>query len=656
MLLPLVILLAYGIAYGIAALGGGLLIFDDHPGQLFRLWHALSRGLLPWEWNPDWWAGYPELQFYPPGYVYLGAALRILTLGAISTEAIYQVLLWIIYLLPGLAAFWLLARLLPNPWFALPTAFVVLTLSAGSLSGVEGGVRIGMIAARLGLGLLPLLALSLHRWQERGGKRPPWAVPLLAAVIISHPAHAPAAMLVVLLAALTGPARQTITRRLGQAAWVLVLGVAFTGFWMIPLIGHIEYALPLAWGEFSFGRLGREIFGRPVLSLAAVAYTAGIVLALSSERISRQARALLGLLPALLLALALDAFVIEPLGFRWLPSDRLVDSVFLALLLGAGIGIGWFLETGAGRLKAPGWAMALPLTAALFLLPSGGGEPDLTLWPRSGQWPKAGETIAGQGVDQLWEALRRTPPGRTLFIRSAVPLEQGQEWYRPHTHILSLTPITTRREIINGTFTHPSPIAGLIYHGSATPGSIRQLVETLDGKRLFGQPIESLGLETFAFLADRLRISAIVAQREDLGHLRFLEGEQAFDPPRAIGHFLLYIRKEPLSTPEPLTLRRFRITLLEHPGGWAPIGTAYYPLWEAEWVNGRLPLRRDEWGLIEVEAPPGKRVQVDLIYREGPWERIGMVVSGLAVILWAATAWWMAPTQEKASGRRETRL
>lgn len=651
-LFPLAILLAYGLAFAFSALGGGLLVADDHPGQLFRLHHALSRGLLPWEWNPDWWAGYPELQFYPPGYVYLGAALRILTLGALSHDTIYQILLWIIYVLPGVTTFWLLARILPSPWPALPTAFIVLTLSSGSLSGVEGGLRTGMVAARLGLGLLPLLALSLHRWQEHGGKRPAWAAFLLASVILAHPAHAPAAVLIVLLAALFGPPRRSFGRRLGQAGWILAVGTAFTGFWAIPLLGRIEYARPLAWGEFSFGQLGWQIFGRPVVSLSAAAYVVAVLLALRSRQIERQALSLLGLFPLLVGALAFNSFAVEPLGFHWLPSDRLVDGALLALLIGAGIGIGGLIEMGARRFKAPQWIAALLLIGVVILLPSGGGEPDLTLWPRAGQWPKAGETIRGQAVDQLWDALSKGPPGRVLFTRSSIPLEPGQEWYRLHTHLASLTPVATRREIINGTFTHPSPIAGLLYHGSAAPGPIRQLAETLDGKRLFGQPIESLGPEAFALIADRLRVSTVVAHSEEIGRMPFVERDQAFDPPQRIGPFALFNLKggEPkagreikdgLAMPEPLAQRRFRITLPEHPGGWAPVGMAYYPLWEAEWVNGPLPLRRDQWGLMEVEAPPGRRVQVDLTYREGPWERIGMVVSGLALILWIATIWWM---------------
>ena len=77
-----------------------------------------------------------SLAFAAAALVYLGALIYYGALGLLSPITVYQVLLWIIYLLPGVTAFWLLARILPNPWLALPGAFVTLTLSAGTRSGV----------------------------------------------------------------------------------------------------------------------------------------------------------------------------------------------------------------------------------------------------------------------------------------------------------------------------------------------------------------------------------------------------------------------------------------------------------------------------------------------------------------------------------------
>src|SRR5688572_4763213 len=40
--LPLILLLGYGAAFAFSSLGVELLVFDDHPGQLVRLWHVLT--------------------------------------------------------------------------------------------------------------------------------------------------------------------------------------------------------------------------------------------------------------------------------------------------------------------------------------------------------------------------------------------------------------------------------------------------------------------------------------------------------------------------------------------------------------------------------------------------------------------------------------
>ncbi|HSE95338.1 MAG TPA: hypothetical protein VLD61_05570, partial [Methylomirabilota bacterium] len=201
-LAPVFCLVAYGGAFAAVAFGGGLPAYDDHPGQFFRLWHALERsfpaGHWTADWNPDWWGGYPELQFYPPGFAMAGAALRLLTLWQLPVEAVYCLLGGLVFLLPGLATYALLARVLEDRWLALPPAFVALTLSATLGSGVEQSVRWGMLPSRLSIGLLPLLLLALRPWLE-SRRVPIWAPPAAAAIVLAHPANGPAVVAILLL-------------------------------------------------------------------------------------------------------------------------------------------------------------------------------------------------------------------------------------------------------------------------------------------------------------------------------------------------------------------------------------------------------------------------------------------------------------------------
>jgi hypothetical protein len=100
--------------------------------------------------------------------------------------------------------------------------------------------------------------------------------------------------------------------------------------------------------------------------------------------------------------------------------------------------------------------------------------------------------------------------------------------YRPHTHVTALAPLLAGRAIVGGTFTHPSPIAALLYRGDAGPGPITRLAEELDGRSLFGRPLESLDAETFNGYAAALGIGVVVALDEDAGRLSFLDDNRDF--------------------------------------------------------------------------------------------------------------------------------
>ncbi len=629
MLPPALLLLAYGIAFGRAALGGGLLAFDDHPGQLYRLYHVVTVGWAPWRLNPGWWAGYAELQYYPPGAAWLGAAIHQASMGSVGVPAAYQAVLWIAWLLPGLTTFALLTRVLGSGWLALPGAFIALTLSAESRSGVEEGLRWGLVAARLGWGLLPLVALSLLNWVEGGRRAPLLTAPLVAAVILLHPAHAPAAFLLIGLGACFGAA--DLPRRLGQAALVAVLTLGLCGLWLLPLLTHLGMALPLAWGDASALGLLRQLATRPLVIVLALTQL-GCWLSIRSVRpIPATSRWLHAFTPAMGLLVALDALLAAPLGVLWLPADRLADGLLLALVLGAAM-VTRLLAERFPRLGPMG-AGAACLGAALVL--SGGSpEPSLTLWPARGQWPKHEEVVRGTRIDDLWQALKAAPAGRVLFLRSAVALDYRPEWRRPHSHITGLTPLYSGRPILNGTFTHPSPIAGLLYTGSANPVPLTTLVEQRDGATLFGRRLDALGPAEFSRWAKHLGVSAVVATDEDQGRLPFLDSNPDWTPPRSIGPFRVYPARTARPLPEPAGPQTWKLASPHSERSWILAGFAYSPLWRAEAGGRRLPTRRDTAGMLEVEAPGGSG-EIALYHRAGAAEMAGGVLSIASAILLA---------------------
>ncbi|MGH7304885.1 MAG: hypothetical protein ACRELZ_16485 [Candidatus Rokuibacteriota bacterium] len=631
-LVPLALLGVYGLAFGVAALGAATPAFDDHPGQLYRLWHVITRGPAPWAWNPDWWTGYPELQFYPPGFAYLGALLQRASVNAVSVAGMYQALVWIAYLAPGLTTFLALARVLRSGWRALPGGFVALTISAGISSGVEGGVHVGMLGARLAWALVPVLLLTLVPWIERGGRPSRAAALVVAAIVLTHPAALPAAVTLIALAAAARPPRRA---RLGAALVTLALAGALTAFWTLPLLFRIANARALAWGEMpAIGGFG---FALALLALLGFARARG----------DEPSTLVVARFPwAMVLVVAVDRLVLEPLGVRWLPANRVVDGAWIAFILAAALG--W---SGVRRVPAPSAAggdderpsrfprremvtgLAGVLLAVAVAWPS---QRTLTLWPRAADWPSLASVERGLKLADLWAALREAPPGRVLFVRSAVPLVYGprgpREWYRPHTHVTALAPVLAGRAIVNGTFTHPSPIAALVYRGDAGPGPITRLVEQLDGVSLFGHKLDALDAQTFSRYADRLGISVVVAIDEDAAHLGVLDTSPAFARRAAPAPFLIYARREGVAVPRAVASGRFTITLQSERDPWVSARTAYYPLWHARVEGAPIETRRGLDGDLEVKLEPGGPRVVALDYRPGAPEICGLVATGLGLV------------------------
>jgi hypothetical protein len=626
--LPAPLLLAYGVAFASASIGRSLPVFDDHPGQLYRLWHVVTVGPAPWAWNPFWWTGYPELQFYPPAFAYAGALLHWISFRTLPIEGAYVALLWLAYLAPGFTTLFALTRVQRSAWLALPGAFVALTLSLwpALMSGVEGGVRVGMAPARLGWALLPLLLGVLAPWADATKPFPARAVIVVAALIVlTHPAHLPAAVVLVVLAALIAPPRG---RRLAIAlAW---LGVAalLTAFWTLPLVARVAETRALAWGRLSETLPLRS----PIMSALALLALWSLVRAW----VSRSGSAwLTAAMPwATGVVVLLDAFVVEPAGARWLPADRVMDSFWLGVVLAGALG-----GTGIQGVNAPyGWRwlrrhqdVQTGLAVLLFMLLLTVGNSTLMLWPRAADWPAYTPTVRGLRMDALWRTLTSAPPGRVLFVRSGVPLVYGTDWWRPHTHITALTPRESGRAIVNGTFTHPSPIAALVYRGDAGRGAITTLVERLDGVSLFGRPLEALDAGTLNDHARRLRVSVIVALEDDLPRLTALADNEIFRTRRAQPPFVIWLG-EPVLLPQPSGPARWRVIVDGAPGAWASAGVAYYPLWRATAVGRDMDTRRGAAGDLEVRAPASGAVE--LVYGPGLPEIAGLIVTALGLALW----------------------
>jgi hypothetical protein len=223
-----------------------------------------------------------------------------------------------------------------------------------------------------------------------------------------------------------------------------------------------------------------------------------------------------------------------------------------------------------------------------------------------------------------------------LFVRSAVPLDWRPEWWRPHTHLPALTPLRAGRAIVGGTFTHPSPVAGLVYTGSAASRPITRLAEQRDGS-LFGQPLATLDAETFGRRARQLGIGLVVALDQDARSARFLEEDRVVREHSRIGPFTIFTVPDAPPEPVPLGPQRWRVTVPAPAAGWQELTVAYSPLWTARSADGPLPTRRSADGLLEVRLP-GPVPALVLEHRAGLAEWAGVAVSAGALL--GLGAWW----------------
>jgi hypothetical protein len=653
---PLILLILYGSTFAYAAFGRGVPAFDDHPGQLFRLWHALDRSMpsLLWtaDWNPDWWGGYPELQFYPPGFALLGAAVRALLLWRPSVETVYRLLCAVVFLAPGLTTYALLVRVVGNRWLALPGAFLALTLSADLRGGVEAGLRWGTLTTRLGLAWLPLLALALRPWVE-GGRLPRWAPPLAALAILSHPSTLPSVAallgLATALALLGRPERRT----LWQAGATVSLALALTASWSLPFAIRQSWVVPLAWGDLSLG-FPADLPGRPVLlALGMIALTAWVAVGIRRHPFD----ALLAALPLVLGALFLADVWLFPQGWLQIEPQRLLDGVVQASLWAGGLGAGVIVDR---LLPARADPRSRPLVALVAIglaiaLPDGDARPPtLAVWPTAAEWPTLDDVSGRHHLDRLWSALRGGTD-RVLFLTSSLKLDRNPAWYAPHSHIPSLTPLRAGREIVNGTFTHPSPMAARFYSGQAVPPTrIVTLVERLDGQRLLGEPWERLSASTFDRFARKLRVGTVVVPTGDAARARFLAPEYA-PAGEAAGYALFERRERPWPRVERITWRRYRVLVSPTGGVWIPTGIAAYPLWRVKSAAGRLEMRVDDWGLLEFRVPVDL-FEAELVYAEGwlEWTALALfAIGGGAWIVWASRA--RAPAAKAPAAKARVR-
>ncbi len=650
-------------------LGERLFAWGDHPGQFMRVWYPLTHampdsGYWLWgviSWNPTWYAGYPEIQFYPPGMTLAGIALHYLTLGQLGPERTYNLIPAIAFVLPLFTCYTFLRYALA-PLGRVPSACAgiaagLLAISLKPMWGGIDGVMIGLMGERLAFGVAPLVLLAGWRFAESPTfTHMGWAAALLAVLLLLHPFHAPAIVLAIVLYAAArvpwrelrhrGELAQHLWQRFGWLANWLLLAVALVAWWMVPLLAHYTpYAAALVRATtdqvitwFDAGRI-------EWLWLAAL--MALMLLAHNQPRVTASVGVLAALPPLLVGGILLnDQVLMARFNITVLDPIRFIAEYYLALVLLVGCAVGAITSPFLWRIR---WLSALCTVIVIVTL-----QPYLeTAWqdlrshtaiPSSWQLNHMLEHPAFEGY---WDALRDDPRGgRILFASNYLRLPDNGAAVIPTT-INSMTPYFTGREIVGGTFSHWSPVARWLWVGDARATLLPAQVESSDGQQLFGKPWDALTDDELVANLIKLNVSTIVVGPNDQQAQARLTSSPHFTPYWHNSTFALFHLASGPETwitavdadVELVARRPLRWTVQVHtsnPGATLLLKMTEYPLWQAHSNGISIPIHPTPEGLQEIVLPDGAPYQIDITFAPGGWEWSGLLIALAALVVMVA--------------------
>lgn len=662
-----------GAAWGIARayLHPSLLIWGDHPGQFMRMWYPLAQSLPrhAWvvDWNPTWYAGYPELQFYPPGAALLGLLLHLLTLGLLPPEQVYNLIPALAFVLPLFTCFvFLRAALAPLGRWPSRLAGIAAGLLAVSFTPMWGGIDavvIGLLGERLAFGMAPLALLAGWKIIERPSRgRLAAAALALAALLLLHPFHVPAVVLAVGLYAGVRSRMRAVQRVVSPAAlglWAggwLLLTAGLAAWWLLPLIlRYTPYAASLVRARPD--QVVSWFDAAPVPHLWLAALPALLLLYHPRARVRGTVGALALLIPLILGGILVnDRLLLGRLGWSMFDPIRFIAEYYLALILLVGCAVGAAASFFLWRIP-PATLAALALLA-VALLPIGP-----RLWHDLQSHRAVPDHFRAAGLADapilagFWQALADDPGGgRVLFLSNYLKIAWSEDEVLPTT-LYSLTPYLTGREIVGGTFSHWSPVARLLWTGDAWARRLPAQVEAEDDRSLFGIPWEAMDDAGLAARLRALNVTTLVAGPANPRAQAVLDRSPRFRRVWSNGSFTLYhltaaagvsggwidaagaaarlVERSP---------RRWVITVDEQtPGATLTLKMAHYPLWRAQAAGRALPIYPTPNGLQQIALPGGAPYTLEVVYRAGWAEWLGAALSAASLLLAGALLWPRGP-------------
>jgi hypothetical protein len=597
----------------------------------FALPHLVAHGRLD-GWFPRYYLGYQEFLFNGPGVVWAMGAARVVTFGALSNPGALKVVGVVSFAaLPAAVAF--LARSLGLGRLAAGIAAILSLLVSSQFGpGLQGLYAVGLVSHQLGAPLFCLALGALLRVPRDTRLR--WvllAAVSLAGLVITH-------LISMMVLAVVFPLLAFGLRReqLGRAALTRlavtgVLAAALAAWWLIPVLAHRDLRGEVAtWATPPFGdRIHAIVNGRILFR----PYTVWIVVAGWAYGLVRVRRRPFAL-----------ALVATPLVFlvlaHWVAS-RWPDNEIAMQLANRGLGY-------AGLLAI------LPLSAAL----AAGvrfARRRLSRWHWAGPAAAAAAMLAAVGV-----VVSPLGPDRRSASELHPPVPQLQHAAAElRRDVPDGARFVTQREypgevLRTGVFLPPTWLA---------QASGR---DSLNGWNLESSSTPEPDLEPDLYLGKRpAEMQADVLSRLGVSHV-VTTGDPFADALAVSDRFELVWREPPIGIfavrarpgqPDAATLvatgapasarltradpERVRIRVDASAGTPATVAVAWSPKWHGR-IDGRpVELGHTADGLIAVQLPAG-RSTLELDYGPDGWDRLGVGISALTLVLLAASGvYWL---------------
>jgi hypothetical protein len=671
-------------------------VYDDNSFHYFSLYYAVTQSIPIHhrlvDWSPYWFAGIPELQFYPPGSIYIGIMLYYLTLTLIPIGQIYNLVLLFALLFPALTSYFLIRKSGFSQIAGFFTGlFFLILLELGNASGVFYSVLVGLTNSRIALGFYPLILwFGIKNLTPKPKKRYLAGLAVLVGfAVLCHPYHIflPIFGLIALIYTFRRSRLCSFRKAIKHIGLAILLGVGLSSFWWLPLFIRHNFVSSLQiWsGEASGNQL--QALLDMVSSLAhgrtnfffICLYLLSAFSILNPQMAVRQRSILAGLVltPVLMLGFLVfvQAVLIPYFHFYFLDVVRLKDGFHFAVILTSGIGVGYLISNLAlsisdSRLKQNMvYRLFLPAILSIILC--------FIVWftainlrlfynftqgyARMGFLPQMVESYQ---LDDLWAYLSKSQipnpksqieTGRILFTASSLKYKNLPSRFQ--THVLSLTPIYTNRQIIGGLNTPFYTIASYLFFGQKAPMVIRQEADMLDNKSMLGIPWEQMVEPRFLDFCRKLNITDIVVNQNEDKVLDFFSRSSSFRLAQEIDEFKIYAI--PNYTPSWIefdttnadisvtSLKADSITLSVNSAATTTpvlIKIAYYPCWQATLMKSQsasggpnpksqIRITSDEIGLMQLMLPPGSQYQVELVYHLGWVEKLGWLITFLSFIV-----------------------